>query len=101
MKTDLYVKTILTVIAVALIAICFENFFNPRGARAQAGPINVVVSDIDLTALVKLATVGGPIHVTLIGGTKYSNLQVDENNPLPVKAKYKVDPIVKTIFCPQ
>jgi hypothetical protein len=86
MKPDLYTKIILTVIAAALLAICAENIVNPREAKAQ-GPVRVVISDIDLTARMRLVTGGPPLRVALVGGTKYPMLEVDETNPLPVTAR--------------
>jgi hypothetical protein len=87
MKPDLYTKIVLTVIALALLVICTENVVNPRTAQAQAKPVSVVISDIDLTARMKLVTGGPPLRVALVGGTKYPMLEVDGTNPLPVKAQ--------------
>jgi hypothetical protein len=96
MKTDLYTKSVLTVIAVALGFIALENFHFTNEAKAEHpdfnkfatvpvnsdGSINVkVVSDMD----VNIHSIGGssiygslPINLKEIGGSSfYGNLPVN------------------------
>ncbi len=78
MKTDLYTKTVLTVIAVSLLWLAIENSLFPRPVAAQigAGIQKVVVAGIEPGLPVAL-----PVNVRQVGG---------ENLPdgtLPVKVQ--------------
>ena len=72
MKADLYTKCVLTVIAAALLWICFGDFSRPVSAQ---GPVRVVIDGVGSAVT---------IPVRLMGGTKYPSLKVDEDNPLAV-----------------
>jgi hypothetical protein len=74
MKVDLYTKCILTVIACALLWLCFGDFNRPVSAQ---GPVRVVIDGVTPSMQ--------PVPVRLIGGTKYNTLAVDEDNPVAVK----------------
>ncbi|MCX6294749.1 MAG: hypothetical protein NTX97_01570 [Bacteroidetes bacterium] len=89
MKTDLYTKTVLTVIALALLALVFKNFTMINEAKADKtnfnrfasiplnpdGSINVkMISDMD----VNIRSVGGssvygtiPMNLKEIGGSSF------------------------------
>jgi hypothetical protein len=76
MKIDLYIKSVLTVIAAALLWLGFQNAFNPKPVSAQ-DRVRVVISGVD-------ANVSSSLPVQLVGGTKYKLLDVTKENPLPV-----------------
>ena len=76
MKTDLYTKSVLTVIAVSLLWLAIQNsvFSRPVAAQAGAGVQKVVIAGIEAGLPVAL-----PVNVRQVGG---------ENVPdatLPVK----------------
>jgi hypothetical protein len=75
MKLDLYAKSILTLIAAALLWLCFDSVLHPRAAAAQ-GPVKVIITGVDRETTV--------LPVKIIGGTKFGLLRVDEANPLAV-----------------
>ncbi len=76
MKLDLYTKSVLTVIAAALLWLCAENTVRPRIVSA-ADVQKVVITGVEGSTTV--------IPVRLIGGANYDLLKVDSDNPLPVK----------------
>jgi hypothetical protein len=76
MKSDLYTRFILTIIAAALVWLSAENYFHPRTAFAQAPQKVIIAGVIDKETMV--------LPVKIMGGAKYNLLQVDEENPLPV-----------------
>ena len=50
MKSDLYTKTVLTVIAIALCVLCFRDVINPRAVSAQAQNQRVIISGVEFDA---------------------------------------------------
>jgi hypothetical protein len=76
MKIDLYTKSVLTVIAAALLWLGVQNAFNPKPVSAQ-DRVKVIIAGID-------ALVSNELPVKLVGGTKYGTLSVNKDNPLPV-----------------
>ena len=80
MKTDLYTKTILTIIAVALVIIALQNTNAVPKAHAQEIPVRAVGS--------------GPIDVNIVsidGRQPFAmdgSLQVTSSSPLEIKVPY-------------
>ena len=80
MKTDLYTKTILTIIAVALVILAFQNTNVVPKVHAQEIPVRAISS--------------GPIDVNIVsidGRRPFAtngSLQVTLNSPLEIKAPY-------------
>jgi hypothetical protein len=64
MKIDLYTKTILTIIAICLMALTLE--FTVTKAYAQNGPTRVTICNIDGTACVDVKRVGPNIDAMLV-----------------------------------
>jgi len=76
MKTDVYTKVVLTVIAIALCVIVFQNtnFITP----AQAAP---AASGVNITAPAPSET----IDVRIVGFSSYNTLPVKVENTVSVK----------------
>ena len=94
MKTDFYTKTVLTVIAVALITIAFQNIdFLPKANAGSSGFVSVPVNpdgsiNVKFTEIMKVdvAEVGGnyiygamPINIKEISGSS-----INSSNGIPV-----------------
>ena len=60
MQIDLYTKSVLTVIAAALLWLGFQNTFNPKPVSAQ-DRVRVIIAGID-------ALVSNELPVKLVGG---------------------------------
>jgi hypothetical protein len=76
MKIDLYTKSVLTVIAAALLWLCVETHFYPRTVAAETLQKVFIAGIADKETMV--------LPVKIMGGTKFNLLQVEEGNPLPV-----------------
>ena len=57
MKSDLYTKTVLTIIAIALSVLCFRDVINPRAVSAQAQTQRVIISGVEFEYGEKTAAV--------------------------------------------
>jgi hypothetical protein len=62
-RIDLYTKVVLTVIAAALVSICFENLVTPASARAASNEVYIAgftfdqeVNDRDVHSVVHLGS---------------------------------------------
>jgi hypothetical protein len=84
MITDHYTKSMLTVIAGALLWLCLDTAVHPRMVSAQ-GEQRVVITGIEIVR----GRGTGEIPVKLIGGAKYGNLEIDKDNPVPVEVESK------------
>lgn len=76
LRTDLYTKVILTVIAVCLVVLCLKPMRSPAPAFAQTvgGTQRVIIAGFDATALregvpVWIAGGKGSVPVAIAGGT--------------------------------
>lgn len=74
MKTDLYTKCVLTVIAAALLWLGFGDVNRPVSAQS---PVRVFVEGVNPAMI--------PVPVKLFGGANYGSLAVQGDNPLAVK----------------
>jgi hypothetical protein len=67
MKSDLYTKTVLTIIAIALSVLCFRDVINPREVSAQAQTQRVIISGVEFeagTSSARVATIASPDAIT-------------------------------------
>jgi hypothetical protein len=67
MKSDLYTKTVLTIIAIALSVLCFRDVINPQAVSAQAQTQRVIISGVEFeagTSYARVATIASPDAVT-------------------------------------
>ena len=81
MRIDLYTKTMLTVIAACLVALCFRTFVDPPKVSAQQDALRVVIAGVDPSGL------AGGVPVNLVAGS------LSGRNPLPVNVMNQLVPV--------
>ncbi len=90
LRSDLYMKAVLTVIAVCLIILCTQSLRAPIPVHAQAGAQKVIIQGFDPQALksggvpVWLAGGNGSIPVVITGGNIAVPVTTQGQSPLQV-----------------
>lgn len=90
MKTDLYTKAILTLIAIALVVIVFQNLEVVPTATARI-PINSNEIDVNIVSINGQSIFGGELEVKVVNIPKveikssYGGLDVKVTNPRDFK----------------
>ena len=79
MKSDLYTKFVLTVIAVALLWLCYRYSRQPTGQQHE--PIRVSINDIEFEDQAL------PVRVILKKPSSSLDEALDDDNPMPVSIK--------------
>jgi hypothetical protein len=88
-RSDLYTKVVLTIIAVCLVVLCTQSLRTPVTAYAQSGAQRVIVSGFDQQAMkagmpVWLAGGNGSIPVIITGGNTPVPVTTQGQSPLQV-----------------
>ncbi len=88
-RTDLYTKTVLTVIAACLVMLCLQSLRPPAPAYAQTPGQRVIIAGFDAGALkdglpVWLAGGKGSIPVVITGGNTAVPVTTQGQSPLQV-----------------